>query len=72
MAEDRPFPDYSFLEQAAAEARAASRRYWAKGGPADREYPVHPDIERMWPLNGDEPAKEPDKPRRQRGLTSGR
>ena len=34
--------NYSFLEQAAAEARAESRKYWAKGGEADRKYPVHP------------------------------
>ena len=36
------FPAYSFLEQAAAEARKASRRYWAKGGAADRRYPRQP------------------------------
>lgn len=35
-----PFPPYSFFEEAAAEARAASRRYWAKGGEADRRFPV--------------------------------
>jgi len=38
----KPFPPYSFLEQAAAEARAESRRYWQKGGAADRASPVHP------------------------------
>jgi hypothetical protein len=33
---------YSFLTEAAAEARKASRRYWAPDGPADRRYPVLP------------------------------
>jgi hypothetical protein len=49
-----PFgPDgYPFLEWAAAEARGMSRRWWAKGGAADRAYPVHPDVDRVWPLRG--------------------
>lgn len=33
---------YSFLEEAAAEGREASRRTWAKDGPADRKYPQQP------------------------------
>jgi hypothetical protein len=32
---------YTFLVLAAHEARRASCSYWAKGGPADRRYPVH-------------------------------
>lgn len=40
------------IERAAYEARATSRRYWAKGGHADRAYPVHADVDRMWPLHG--------------------
>lgn len=35
----RPWPDYPFLEEAAAQARKASRRYWARGGEADKKYP---------------------------------
>jgi len=35
------------FEHAAAEARDASRRYWAPGGPADRKYPVLPS--KAWP-----------------------
>ena len=34
---DKPFPDYPFLNEAAAEAREASRRFW-QGKPS---YPVH-------------------------------
>jgi hypothetical protein len=34
-------PDYSFLEEAAAEARRESRKHWAKGGEADKKYPTH-------------------------------
>lgn len=41
-------PDYSFLEEAAAEARKESRKYWAKGGYADRKYPTHKDAYRQW------------------------
>jgi hypothetical protein len=44
-----PLP-YSFAAEAAAEARAASRRYWAPDGEADRKYPVHKDVERWWKL----------------------
>lgn len=36
-----PLP-YSFAAEAAAEARALSRRYWAKGGEADRRFPQRP------------------------------
>jgi hypothetical protein len=63
---DTPFPAYSFLEVAAAEARAASRRYWVKGGVADRKHPVAADIERMWPLAGDL-QPESDVPQRKPG-----
>jgi hypothetical protein len=58
---DKPWPPYSYLEQAAAEAREASRRYWAKGGAADRKYPVHSDVEKHWPL-----APDPEEQDRQR------
>lgn len=37
-----PWPAYSYLEKAAEEARRASRRYWAKGGYADRRFPPQP------------------------------
>lgn len=33
-----PLP-YSFANEAAFNARADSRRYWAKGGEADKKYP---------------------------------
>lgn len=36
----KPFPQYSFLAEAAAEAREASRRYWQNGGEADLKWPV--------------------------------
>lgn len=45
-----PEAGYSFLAKAAAEARAASRRYWAKGGEADRKHPVQPMP--YWPEPG--------------------
>jgi hypothetical protein len=32
----------TWFNQAAAEAREASRRYWAKGGYADQKYPMQP------------------------------
>lgn len=38
-----PEHGYTFLVLAAHEARKASRRYWAPGGPADRKYPVRED-----------------------------
>jgi hypothetical protein len=53
---DKPWPEYSYLEQAAKEARAASRRYWAKGGAADKKYPVAEDVEEHWPLAGEQSA----------------
>lgn len=34
------FPQYSFLAQAAAEAREQRAKYWAKGGAADKAAPV--------------------------------
>jgi len=52
-----PPPDYPWLEEAAAEARAASRKYWQKGGEADRKHPV---IKAKWwkiPL-ADDPQKK--------------
>ncbi len=46
------FPDIAqtalFLE-AAAEAREASRRYWALGGHADRKYARQPCPDWWWP-----------------------
>lgn len=42
--------DQPWFAEAAAEARAASRRYWAAGGEADQKYPVHEDAQRNWPL----------------------
>jgi hypothetical protein len=41
---------YTMLAEAAVEARAASRRYWAPGGPADRKYPQQPML--AWPDPG--------------------
>lgn len=56
-ANDRPaFPSYSFLAQTAIEARAMSRRYWAKGGQADKQFPVLPV--RYWKLKGDPPDEQ--------------
>ena len=46
----KPFPQYSFLEKAAEEARAESRRHWAKGGYWDRKYPVQPCPDWWWPI----------------------
>jgi hypothetical protein len=60
--------DAPWFEQAAAEARAASRRYWAKGGPADTQYPVQEDIYAMWPIA--EPVAELQ-PRTRRGKAFG-
>jgi len=57
------WPPYSFTEQVAAEARAASRKYWANN---DKRFPVHPDVDRHWPLDEPvvrhEPATERGKP----------
>ncbi len=60
------WPQYTFLAKAAEEARAASRRYWAKGGYADLRYPQHQDVYAWWPLvpTGDEVS---GKPRTRRG-----
>ena len=44
-----------FLE-AAAEAREASRRYWAKGGAADRKYPLQEIPDWWWPIGPDGPC----------------
>ncbi len=44
---------YSFLEQAAAEARQESRRHWAA---ADKKYPQQPCPDWWWPIGPDEPA----------------
>lgn len=61
-----PWPEYSYLEQAAKEAREASRRFWAKGGIADRRRPQQPVA---WPLDGSEPVTTRDQPRTRRGTT---
>jgi hypothetical protein len=42
--------DQPWFEASAAQARALSRRYWAKGGEADQKYPVADDVERLWPI----------------------
>jgi hypothetical protein len=34
--------DAEWFDQAAAEAREASRKYWAPGGYADKKYPIQP------------------------------
>jgi hypothetical protein len=47
-------PPYSFTEEVAKEARAASRNYWA--GVNDR-YPVNPDVYRKWFVKGDDRDK---------------
>jgi hypothetical protein len=58
-------PDsYSFLFEAAAEARAASRRHWAPGGAADRRYPVQPSP--YWPVTPPPAANEDLAARRRR------
>jgi hypothetical protein len=44
---------YTFLEEAAEEARRESRRYWAS---ADKNYPQQPCPEWWWPIGPDEPA----------------
>ena len=47
----RPLPQCSPTFQiAAAVARAESRRYWVKNGPADRRFPALP-INPPWPYN---------------------
>jgi hypothetical protein len=61
--------EQAWFQKAAAEARQQSRRHWVKGGAADREYPVHPDVERMWPLAGD---KVPEPPAGQTRRVEGR
>jgi len=66
MSDDQPLPAYSFLEKAAAEARLQRKRYWAKGGAADRRYPIdEAQAERAWPLA--EPVVE-RKPGKRRGM----
>jgi hypothetical protein len=41
-------PDYSFMAEAAAAAREESRKYWQKGGAADRKHPIHYESFRWW------------------------
>lgn len=53
----KPFPDYSFLAKAAAEAREASRNYWAKGGYADTKWPRQKTKGWYIPLVDDPDAK---------------
>ena len=48
-----PDEGYSFLVLAAYEARIASRRYWARDGPADLKYPAQPMP--GWPAAGTNP-----------------
>ena len=61
-----PETGYSFLAKAAAEARAASRKYWQT---VDHEHPVAEDIERMWPLAGDvQPQQQQATPKTRRGF----
>lgn len=60
--------DTELFKRAAAAAREDSRRYWAKGGAADRKYPVADDIEQMWPLAGDDEQQEQREPATERGL----
>ena len=60
--------DSELFIRAAIEARRASRIYWIEGGPADRKYPVHPDVERNWPLDGSEPVPAAANEAKQRRL----
>lgn len=55
---------YSFLEEAAAEARDASRKYWARDGPADRKHPMQPMP--WWPETPPPAANEDLAERRRR------
>jgi hypothetical protein len=54
------------FDEAAAEARAASRRYWAPGGEADRKYPQQPMP--YWPPTPPAAADEDLAGRRRRRL----
>jgi hypothetical protein len=60
------WPEYPFLEAAAAEARQASRRYWAEGGDADRRYPRQPMP--WWPEAPDPDEIDKSEPQTERGL----
>lgn len=58
----------ALFAQAAAEARIASRRYWAKGGAADKEYPMLPTPGWFIPLvDGDKRVKDSIKRHRGEG-----
>ncbi len=46
----------AMFAEAAAMARADSKRYWAPGGYADRKYPLQPIPDWWWPVGPDEPA----------------
>lgn len=51
--------------EAAAQARAASRRYWQRGGEADRRFPCQPMP--WWPEAPD-PVEQRQGPATERGL----
>jgi hypothetical protein len=59
------WPPYSYLDKVAAEARKASRRYWAKGGEADRKYPQQASF---WPVAEMIREEEQQEPQTERGL----
>lgn len=63
-------PPYSFTDAVAVIARAQSRGYWARGGPADRAYPVAGDMDRIWPLS--EPPEPKVEAVTRRGLAATR
>jgi hypothetical protein len=65
MSEPKPWPDYSFLERAAAEAREASRKYWARGGYADHKWPQQEP--EFWPV--DAPIEPKPRKRDRRWIT---
>lgn len=55
------WPPYSFTDQVADAARAASRKYWAN---RNHQIPVHGDVELHWPI--DDPVP-PGGPKTERG-----
>jgi hypothetical protein len=61
------WPPYSFLEKAAAEARAESRRHWAKDGEADRRWPKNPSPGWRIPYVDDPQAKRDAAVKRHKG-----
>ncbi len=63
---DKPWPKYSFLEQAAAEAREESRRYWAAN---DKRFPKQePSFWPTTPEGIDDTLRERRRRRRQKGV----